>query len=216
MSNKNNIVIIDPAINRPVYESFNFISLITNSKVTYYMPALFGSESLDSIEDMKGLIILGSAASVHDNFNWQLKIIKVLEYAIENKIPVLGICYGHQLIAHIYGGRIEKLWGGEKKKGVRKVRLFHKPFNNISNYTNLVYTHNEGVTDCPTDFEILASSKMCAIDGIISKSRLIYGFQPHIEATKQFFIEENIITNQDTLVISTNKEILLKFIGLIK
>ena len=212
----NNIVIIDPAINKPVYESFNFISLIANNKVTYHMPALFGTESLDTIENMKCLIILGSAASVHHNSNWQLKIIKVLECALKKNIPVLGICYGHQLIAYVHGGTIKKLWVGEKKKGIRKVHLLHEPFNNISDEINLVYTHNEGMTDCPTDFEILASSKMCPIDGIISNNKLIYGFQPHIEATKQFFVEESIITNQDDVIVNTNKELLLKFFSLVK
>ena len=199
----NNIVIIDPAINKPVCESFNSIPLIANNKSICHMPALFGTENLNTIENMKCLIILGNAASVHHNSNWQPEIVKVLEYAIKKRIPVLGICYGHQLIAYIYDGIIKNLWAGEGKKGIQKVHLFQKLFNNISDEINLIYTHNEGITDGP-------------IDGIISNKKLIYGFQPHIEATKPFFVEESIITNQDNVILNTNKELLLKFLSLVK
>ena len=54
---------------------------------------------------------------------WQKDISNIIIDASANCIPVLGLCYGHQLIGHIFGGKVEPLWSGEKKQGERIVRV---------------------------------------------------------------------------------------------
>lgn len=56
----------------------------------------------------------------------------------------------------------------------------------------LAYSHLEGVVECPNDFEVIATSEMVQIDGIASKTRPIWGFQPHIEATQSFLKKREV------------------------
>lgn len=55
-------------------------------------------ETLPSINQIKGIIITGSHSMVTDYEPWSVKISNWLENIIETQIPVLGICYGHQLL----------------------------------------------------------------------------------------------------------------------
>lgn len=56
--------------------------------------------------DWAGILITGSHAMVSDNPSWQRPIMAWLERAISKGIPVLGICFGHQLLAEMAGGRV--------------------------------------------------------------------------------------------------------------
>ena len=47
---------------------------------------------------------------------WQQNISDIMVDASSKGIPVLGLCYGHQLIGHTYGGKVGPLWSGEKTR----------------------------------------------------------------------------------------------------
>ena len=111
----NHLMIIDPAVVKPALDSFNRIASIAPYPVTYHLPALYGTTSLRMYNNnVRGVIVMGSAASVNDNNKWQQDISDIMIDASSKGIPVLGLCYGHQLIGHIYGGKVEPLWSGEK------------------------------------------------------------------------------------------------------
>ena len=63
---------------------------------------------------------MGSAASVNDQYEWMKDIEKVIFKAIEKQLPILGICFGHQFLAHLFGGKVDYLWDTTKKKGDQK------------------------------------------------------------------------------------------------
>ena len=119
-------MVIDPAAITPCIESFNRISKVALSPVTYHLPALYNTDSLFKEYDTSstnGIIVLGSATSVNDENIWQDKIIEILLDASKNDIPILGLCYGHQLIGKVFGGKVEPLWNDEIKQGNRIVHL---------------------------------------------------------------------------------------------
>ena len=190
---KKHLMVIDPAVEKPAIESFNRISRITEYPVTYHLPALFGFEnSLRIKQNVKGIIVLGSAASVHDGFRWQEELTNILEESFDNNIPVLGICYGHQHIAHICGGKVGLLWDDNKKQGVRNVRLIKDTLYGGACNGPMIYSHKEGITEIPENFEIIAKSDMVNVDGFASTTKPIWGFQTHIEATQAFIDHHNI------------------------
>lgn len=192
--NNHSLLIIDPAIVNPSIESFNRISKIAPISVTYHLPALFGTYSLlkEYNRNTKGIIILGSAISVNDENKWQCEIEKILLDASEFDIPIMGLCYGHQLIGKVFGGNIEPLWDKKIKRGNRKVYLKESSMWGEPRTGSLFYSHQDGITKAPPDFNVIASSKMVSIEAIESKNKPIWGFQAHLEATEAFMIENKL------------------------
>ena len=190
---KNQLMVIDPAVLKPAIESFNRIASVAPYPVTYHLPALYGTNSLNMFNnDVRGIIVLGSAASVNDDNKWQQDISDIMIDASANCIPVLGLCYGHQLIGHIYGGKVEPLWSGEKKQGERIVRLKKSNIWGEPSTGPLLYSHQDGITEVPPDFEIIADSDLVSTDAIASKSEPVWGFQTHLEATQAFVNEHHL------------------------
>ena len=185
--NSKYLMVIDPFLIEPEIQSYNHISSRSPVPTTYHLPALFDPKSMDKvIGETCGIILMGSAASVHDKHEWLSNIHSIMEQAFARGIPTLGICFGHQFIAHMFGGTIDYLWNDKKKRGARSVKLNSHSILGESAEGNLIYSHREGVTSCPENFDISISSKMVKIDGITHKSKPIWGIQPHIEATQAF------------------------------
>ena len=193
--NSKTIMIIDPSLKIPEIESYNKLALKSPVKTSYHLPAIQSTKSMvESMNNILGIILLGSAASVHDDFEWMKDIELVLKKAVDNKIPILGICFGHQLIGKIFGGKIDFLWGSKKKIGIRKVKINHNSLLKDSWEDYLIYSHNEGVVSCPKNFSIFGSSTMVATEAMSHNYLPIWSFQSHIESSKDF--AERIGVNQ--------------------
>ena len=180
-------MVIDPSITHPEVESFNKIAEQCPYPCTYHLPVMSDMDSiLKSLSRSCGIIILGSAASVHDQSDWQLVLSSMLFKAIANDIPILGICFGHQFLAHNLGGRVDYLWNKEKKKGIREICVTNSSLIDSNETFNLIYSHQEGVVECPDNFFVSASSELVEIEAINHSSKAIWGFQTHIEASFSF------------------------------
>ncbi len=64
-------------------------------------------ESLPQVKSCKGIVIAGSHAMVTEERSWSVDIEKWIPRCIQAKTPVLGICYGHQLLAKAMGGKVD-------------------------------------------------------------------------------------------------------------
>ena len=191
-----NLMIIDPSLEIPEIESYNNISLCSPLKTTYHLPAIHSPNTMTkNFADAKGIILMGSAASVHDSYPWIAILEGIIKAAIQKHIPFLGICFGHQFLAHIFGGKVETLWQNSKKIGIRKVKVLQNNLLGVSKKDFLIYSHREGVTRCPDNFEIAATSNMVDIEGLIHKALPIWTFQPLIEASKTFSKRIGLNTN---------------------
>ena len=212
-----NLMVIDPALKIPEIESFNIISIQSPLKSTYHLPAIHSPNSMyTNIERTSAIILMGSAASVHDSFEWIKDIQIIIEKAIKKKIPILGICFGHQFIAHIFGGRVDYLWEKSKKRGIRKVKIFDN--NSLITKTEdfLIYSHQEGVVKCPPNFHVSASSDMVEIEGLVHKDLPIWSFQPHIEASKEFANRIGVSSKQFAKISSYSSLLLDSFLNKLK
>ena len=130
---------------------------------------------------VKGIILSGGPSTVTKK-----KYLNIPKEVFLKKIPILGICYGLQLIAKLFGGSIKSL---RKKREFgrailykKKQSLLIKNFFNIKN-KSVWMSHQDAVTKLPKGFKIIASTKDSKLTIIENTKIKIYGVQFHPEVT---------------------------------
>ncbi len=68
--------------------------------------AVYEQEALPDFSELSGIVVSGSASMVSDKQDWSEKTARWLKQAVDAGVPVLGVCYGHQLLAHALGGEV--------------------------------------------------------------------------------------------------------------
>ena len=213
---KPHLMVIDPGVHTPEIDTFNLIAAFSPIPCTYHLPALFGFASFpQDFTYVQGIIVLGSAASVHDRLPWQAALEEWLRPAIDSDMPVLGCCYGHQMLAYMFGGDVGFIKETrEKLKGVRRVNVVKNRLWN-SGERRLIVTHAEAVLQLPAEFELLASSEDITIDGLIHRSKPVFGFQSHPEATKVFLAGHEMLDEKTLSVLSDGHALLREFVHMV-
>ena len=124
----------------------------------------------------EGIILSGGPSSVYEH-DAPMMDRKVLDL----KIPVLGICYGEQLIGKLVGGNI---LGGKLKEFGKKVLIVKKNgriLKGLSKKEQVWMSHGDLVEKLPRDFEVLASTDSCPTAAFENNERKIYAVQFHAE-----------------------------------
>ena len=135
-------------------------------------------ESFRISEDTAGIIFSGGPQSVNDRDAFRID----LDFE-KNKIPILGICYGHQLLAKMRGGKIES--GENKEYGLTFVKCDgnSKLFHNFDYRQKVWMSHGDHVSELPQNFRITASSDSVKIAAYESNDGKYFGLQFHPEVT---------------------------------
>lgn len=110
-----------------------------------------------------GIVITGSHAMVTDKAEWSEKTAAWLVSAIEHEIPILGICFGHQLLAHALGGKVGPTPGGPEF-GTVPVTLTPNAqmdplFRDLPQPVEVQTSHYQAVTELPPKSTLLAFSE---------------------------------------------------------
>lgn len=106
---------------------------------------------------------------------------EVLKHIVENKIPLLGICYGHQLIASIFGGHVARRERAEYGSSVLRIVKNDPLFYGTPETQRVWMSHRDAVEMLPLDFEVLASTDYSEVAAFKHKTLPIYGVQFHPE-----------------------------------
>ncbi|SFI09291.1 GMP synthase (glutamine-hydrolysing) [Tindallia magadiensis] len=127
------------------------------------------------------LILSGSEASTLDDMGWEKEIQEIVTYFIENKMPILGICYGHQLLVRLLAGKKYLQKSPNPEIGWGHINIVDNPlFSGIKDPVCLLAHYDEAI-DLPENFHILGSSSKCAIHGFQYKELPVWGVQFHPE-----------------------------------
>jgi len=128
------------------------------------------------LRNRKGVIISGGPASVYDSSSPTID-----PALLTSGIPVLGICYGQQLMAHALGGDVRK--GDRGEYGLAQLEITHSDtiLNGIEGRQQVWMSHRDVVASVPDDFEVLASTETCAIAAMSSPARRLFAVQFHPE-----------------------------------
>lgn len=116
-----------------------------------------------------GYIITGSRQSVYEDIPWIHTAKQIVKDLYAAKIPTIGICFGHQLIAEALGGKVEKAedkgWGiGVHHWQIKNNTDWMTGIGNESSFS-LLASHQDQVVKMPKESSLIASSDFCPIAG---------------------------------------------------
>jgi GMP synthase (glutamine-hydrolysing) len=124
----------------------------------------------------KGVIISGGPASVYDPSSPNID-----PALLKSGIPVLGICYGQQLMAYSLGGHVKK--GDRGEYGLAQLDILHSDsiLRGIEGQQQVWMSHRDVVDSVPAGFEVLASTETCAIAAMSAPEQRLFAVQFHPE-----------------------------------
>jgi GMP synthase (glutamine-hydrolysing) len=179
LSNKlNKILIIDfgsqftQLIARRIRELGVFSEIISHKKV-----------NIKNIKEqnIRGIVLSGGPLNVYqkNKFSFDKKVLKL-------EIPILGICFGHQILSKEFGGRVKQ--SNHREFGLAEINkvsnsLLTKNFFNKKNKNDVWMSHADQVVKKPKNFKIVASSKNSKLTIIENVKDKFYGVQFHPEVT---------------------------------
>ncbi len=175
--NLNKILIIDfgsqftQLIARRIRELGVFSEIISHKKV----------KNKDINKSIKGIILSGGPLNVYqiDRHSFDKRII-------ENQIPILGICFGHQILSKLNGGKVKH--SKHREFGLVDIKKKNKSiliqnFFDKQNKNKVWMSHADQVSKLPKNFKVIASSSNSKFTIIENKKKNFYGVQFHPEVT---------------------------------
>ncbi len=163
-----------------------FLGRVSNDGFSFRVYHAFDGELPGSIDECDGYLITGSAASVIERAPWMLALGDFCIRAMERK-PVVGICFGHQLLCQALGGEVraaEVGWGvGVHRYDVRATAdWMTPPLGEVAMLTS----HMDQVVALPAGATVLASSEFCPF-AVLQLGPNAISIQAHPEATRSCF-----------------------------
>ncbi len=123
-----------------------------------------GHQHLPVISEVAAIVITGSAAMVTERIGWMEQSASWIRQAVAQSVPLLGICFGHQLLAYALGGDVGYNPRG-LEVGTATIRLTREAgrdplFNTMPGEFFAQVSHRQSVLHLPTGARLLASSEM--------------------------------------------------------
>ena len=139
-----------------------------------------------SIDECDGYLITGSKLSVYDSEEWIRNLESYVQELNKDKKPLLGVCFGHQLIAKALGGKAEKASIGWTL-GVQNYEFKTSfPWVHDQNLSvSLIHSHKDQVTELPETAQLVASNNSVPI-AMFRIGSHIMSMQGHPEFTSEY------------------------------
>ncbi|KIL50652.1 glutamine-hydrolyzing GMP synthase [Jeotgalibacillus soli] len=140
--------------------------------------------TVEEIKEMNpsGIIFSGGPNSVYDENSFRAD-----ERIFDLGIPVLGICYGMQLMTMHFGGKVEKAKHREYGKAEIKIQEAKGLFENLPTEQTVWMSHGDLVVEVPESFEIVATNPSCPIASISNEEKKLYAVQFHPEVRHSIY-----------------------------
>lgn len=145
-----------------------------------YTEILSNEESMGKYASYSGIILSGGPSSVYEKDSPQIP-----EGIFHLEIPILGICYGHQLTMKLMGGKVEST--GDSEYGPATIEIPNSSESQLSHglakQEKVWMSHGDEVVSIPEGFVKLGSTDSCKFAMVSNESKKIYGIQFHPEVT---------------------------------
>ena len=140
-------------------------------------------------DECDGYIITGSKRSVYEEEPWIQQLEEQVRHLYEQKAPLLGICFGHQMVAQALGGKTEKAsqgWGvGVQTYQVNVRDSWMTP--ELETFS-IVASHQDQVTQLPPDAELMGANVFCP-NAMFRMGKQVLAFQGHPEFEKGYSLD---------------------------
>lgn len=158
----------------------------------------------EQAEAFDAYLITGSTASVFEDEPWIHTLTGFTQQAYAEGKKMMGICFGHQMLAHALGGEVQRsdhgwMLGAEPFE-LRSQKPWMQPEISTENHY-LYYMNQDIVTKLPPDAELLGSSERCEFASFSIGDR-VFSMQPHPEQPGEF-VDEVVTILQDYLPSET-------------
>lgn len=173
MKNRDTIAILD--------FGGQYAHLIANRirRLGVYSEIQHNTTPVQELKAYKGLILSGGPHSVLDS-----ESPRVDPEICSLGIPILGLCYGHQLLSQMLGGTVRK--GGDSREyGIAHLHLKKTDllFQGVRSPAQIWMSHGDSVDSLAPGFEVIGSTPDCATAAVADSDRKLFGLQFHPEVT---------------------------------
>jgi GMP synthase-like glutamine amidotransferase len=128
-----------------------------------------------------GILVTGSAASVNGDWPWIAPLCRFIRLSVSQGVPFLGVCFGHQVLAHALGGAVSRAaepevgWVQISRKGESAL------FAGLPTEFDCFVSHEDEVSRLPPGGRLLARSAACGVQAFQVGSAPVWGIQFHPE-----------------------------------
>ncbi len=154
-----------------------FANLLAGHGLTFRTWAVVDGEFPASIHDAEGWLITGSRHGVYEDHPWIPPLEQFIRDAYAAHVPMVGICFGHQIIAQALGGHVAKFAGGWS--------VGPTPYDFDGETLTLNAWHQDQVLEKPAAAKVLASNEFCQNAALIYDDRALT-VQAHPEFRPSF------------------------------
>lgn len=159
-------------------------NLLPESQLPVYR--VLEGEFPDKVEECDAYLITGSRHGVNDGMQWIDDLCEFVRELWSLRIPLIGVCFGHQLMARALGGTVRKAeqgWGlGLSFNQLHERREWMTPYQD---HLDLLVSHQDQVTILPPQAQVLASSEFCPYY-LVQYGDHFVSVQGHPEFTKGY------------------------------
>lgn len=131
---------------------------------------------LEKLKTAAGIILSGGPQNLSENTS-----LKVDKKIFSFGIPILGVCYGMQLMAYMLGGKVTAGKSGEYGPATLQITTNNKLFTGLGPNQNVWMSHGDSVTKLPKGFSTIGKSVDCPTAAMVDKKRKFYAIQFHAE-----------------------------------
>jgi len=167
-------------------EMFQQLFLSVDGRLEFSVYQVTEGQYPESVDECDAYLITGSKSSVYDDEPW---IAELQDYVVslhKERKKLIGICFGHQLIAQALGGLTQKSkngWGvGNAVSNIEKTMPW---MGNAKQQFSLLVSHQDQVTTLPVDALLIASNEQCPNTGFQIASHML-AFQGHPEFSEDY------------------------------
>lgn len=217
---------VNPEVAKTVgqyWERFNNLFENAETKIKLIKYEIRAGQWPKSAEECDGYVITGCVQSANDVDEWIAELTRFIRECYVGKVKMVGICFGHQILAKAMGGSVDlnpNGWGlGVKKQEVLVKRPWMKP---AQKKFNIIASHQEHVTQLPGNAELVCTSQHCKV-AVFEIPDIFLGFQGHpenssftsgvsIDRRKEELPEEVYQKAKKSLTIEAEQKLIAKWI----